>query len=74
MMERLLARGADIAAQRVEMLAALIEQAAREELPADVSVERSAEDVAIVGRGIGARLLGDSRLRGLAMLVRGLIR
>ena len=70
MMERLLARGREIAARRVEMMAVLVEQAARDELPADIGVERSDAGVAIFGRRIAARLLGDARLRGLAALVR----
>lgn len=72
MMERLLARGKAIAVRRTEIMMELIEQAARDELPADVGVERAADGVAIVGRRIAARLIGDARLRGLAMLVRGL--
>jgi hypothetical protein len=72
MMERLLARGREIGVRRVEMMMALVEQAARDELPADIGVERIEGGVALFGRRIAVRLLGDARLRGLAALVRGL--
>jgi hypothetical protein len=74
MMERLLARGREIGARRVEMMMALVEQAARDELPPDIGVERIEGGVALLGRRIAVRLLGDARLRGLAALVRGLAR
>jgi len=74
MMERLVARGAAIAAREADILVALIEQAAREELPSDVGVERIGDGVAIFGRGLLRRFLFDVRLRGLTMLAKGLRR
>lgn len=74
MMERLLARGAAIAAREADFMAELIEQAARDELPPDVGVERIDGGVAIFGRGVLRRFLFDARLRGLAMLAKGLRR
>ena len=74
MMERLLARGAAIAAREADVMAALIEQAARDELPSDVGVELVDGGVVIFGRGLLQRFLFDGRLRGLAMLAKGLRR
>lgn len=73
MMERLLARGREIGARRMEELTALVEQAAIEELPPDIRVERTNGGVAILGRRLMRRLLSDARLRGLGLMMKGRI-
>lgn len=73
MMERLLARGREIGLRRARELVALVEQAAIEELPPDLGVERVDDGVAVAGRRLMRRLIDDARLRGLGLLVKGRI-
>lgn len=74
MMERLLERARAIGARRVAVLAALIEHAARDELPAEVEVEPVAGGIVLAGRRLGRRMLDDARLRGIGLLVKALLR
>ena len=74
MMEGLLARATAIAARRADMLAALLEQAARDELPGDIGVERVDEGIVLRGRGLARRMLDDARLRGFGLLLKGWLR
>lgn len=74
MMEGLLARGAVIAARRAEMLVATLAQAARDELPADISVEPMERGIALIGRRLARRMVDDARLRGLGLLAKGWMR
>ena len=65
---------ADIAARRVTAVAEALAEAAREELPGDVSVSADARGVVITGRRLVARAWGrfaDPRFRGLLPLIRG---
>lgn len=73
MMARLLARGREIGARRANELGALLEQAAVDELPPDLSAERIEGGVAIAGRGLARRLLTDARLRGIGLMMKGRI-
>ena len=70
MMERLIARGREIAAARVAVVIAGLAAAAADELPADVRVAAESDGVALSGRRLAARLLRDARLRGFAALAR----
>jgi hypothetical protein len=56
------------------MLAALIEQAAREELPADVTVEPFEGGLMLAGRRLARRMFDDARLRGIGLLAKGRMR
>jgi hypothetical protein len=74
MMDRLLARGLALGRARATMLAALIEQAAREELPADVTVEPFEGGLTLAGRRLARRMFDDARLRGIGLLAKGRMR
>jgi hypothetical protein len=71
MFERLMARGVRRAeAQRARRIAELAKRVA-DDVPPGVTVETGSEGVALVGRGLRRRMLGDVRLRAVGLLAKG---
>ncbi|HEU4959887.1 MAG TPA: hypothetical protein VFT56_05720 [Sphingomonas sp.] len=69
MMERLEARGAEIAAAAEARAIARVAERAREAMPG-IAVTPSPAGVTLAGRGLGRRMLADAALRWIGSLVR----
>lgn len=65
------ARAEKLGAARVAAVLARGEAALRDEVPADVRVAREAGALVLSGRGLQARAIGDARLRGLGLVLKG---
>ncbi|MDB5685367.1 MAG: hypothetical protein JWM75_3065 [Sphingomonas bacterium] len=71
MMARLTKRAQQIAERRTIELIDLLVETAEAELPADLTIEREVQGIAIRGRALARRLAFDGRLRGLVLGVKG---
>lgn len=73
-MDRLMAQVARIAADRATRIADRLEEAARAELPTDVTVRKDGEALIIEGKALARRALTVAALRGLTVLARAMLK